>query len=138
MKNLHFATILFSASLMLALPAATQASSRPALSAAPAASHRVEASIPFEFGAGSSVLPAGTYLFTFDPISQSGSIQGIGRPTKVVGLTNYVSNSEPKLQFKRDGKLMVLQGADAANSRPVSRRTGVAELQSATATAGGR
>ncbi len=138
MKNLHLATILFTASLMLALPAATQAASQAALSAPSAASHSVQATIPFEFRAGSSVLPAGTYLFTFDPISQSGSIQGVGRQIKVVGLAHYVPSSpESKLQFKRDGKLMVLQSTDAVSYRAMNRRTGVAALQSA-ATAAGR
>ena len=137
MKNRYLASILFSASLVLALPAATQASSQPARNTSAAASHRIQVTIPFEFRAEGSVLPAGTYLFTFDANSQSGSIQGIGRPIKILTFTDYVpSNSKPKLQFKRDGQLMVLQAAGAGDSPVVNRSTGPAETQNRAATAG--
>ena len=133
MKNLLLATLVLSATAMLASPQpqtpATYAAQSP---------ERVEAVIPFAFRAGKVILQAGTYIFTFDAVNQVGWIESADRSAKIVSLDAYVkSGVEPRLEFRRDGTMMVLQpGSGGGNAQSRSRRTGVAELQAPDAAPG--
>ncbi len=96
---------------------------------------RVQATIPFEFQVGSRLLPAGTYVFSFDAVHQIGWIHGVDTQEKIAVLTSDVAGEgEARLIFKRSGNTMVLHqviGGDAVNasrSHDLNHSTLMAEL----------
>ncbi len=131
MKKLLVATLMLSATAMLAAPQSTTATPEAASPRTYSSLRQIQASIPFAFRAGKTVLPAGNYVFTFDPNHHAGWIEGVGHRGKIAMLSDYIpSGREPKLQFKRDGKVMVLQGvSEGPSSGEQSRQTGKAESQ---------
>ena len=131
MKSLLIATLILSATAMLAAPQPQTPATRAAQSP-----ERVEAAIPFAFRAGKAVLPAGTYVFTFDAVNQVGWIESADHRAKIVSVNTYVkSGTQPRLEFRREGTMMVLQPGSGGAQNP-NRRTGVAQLQGHDAAAG--
>ena len=124
MKRVFF--LLFAFCLLVLLPQQLSGQSSHA---------RVKATIPCGFQVGNTVLPAGTYLFSFDTVEQVAWIQGLDQQRKIAVLTTDVSGkSEPHLIFKRSGNTMVLHqviGGDAvngSNSHDLNHSTLLAEL----------
>ena len=129
MKNLLVGALVLSAAVMFISPLAKAADGQGTQSPVDSGVQRVQATIPFQFRAGKAVLPAGTYVFSFDNVHQAGWIEGVDRHLKIVSLETYIQQgAEPRLEFQREGKMMVLRGA-GETGRQRNRATGLAEMQ---------